>query len=167
MAMILAIDTTTAQDYEEYCIESTNTFTGNAGEIIQTDANGLLDVSFLPSSVINGYDWKESVLVAAQGNINLASPGATIDGETMTVGDRFLAPAQTAGAENGIYVWNGAAVAATRAPDADEDSEVTSGNRVYIESGTNAQNVATLVTNDPITVGTTAQTFVFHKNNSV
>jgi hypothetical protein len=38
-----------------------------------------------------------------------SSPGAiTIDGVTPTSGDRVLVQVnQTAGAENGIYIWNG------------------------------------------------------------
>lgn len=49
-------------------------------------------------------------------NINLSAPGASIDGVAMAAGQSFLATAQTAPAQNGLYVWNGAAVAATRHP---------------------------------------------------
>jgi hypothetical protein len=47
-------------------------------------------------------------------NINTASPGATIDGVTMVAGDRVLLPYQTTGNQNGVWIWNGAAVAMTR-----------------------------------------------------
>ncbi len=139
----------------------------DAGKLIQTDANGLLDPSFLPSSVINGYDWKESVRVASKTNINLAAPGATIDGVTMANGERFLAAGQTAGEENHIYVFNGAAVPATRAPDADSNEEVTSGNRVYISEGTCAEQVATLIINDPIVLDTTSLSYGFQSIESL
>ena len=43
---------------------------------------------------------------------------------TMVAGDRFLAKDQTTASENGIYVWNGAAVAATRAADANTAAEL-------------------------------------------
>ena len=42
----------------------------------------------------------------------------------MVAADRFLAKNQTAPAENGIYIWNGAAVAATRALDANTAAEL-------------------------------------------
>src|SRR5574343_1048193 len=70
------------------------------------------------NSAIEGLSWKDNVRVATQGNINLASPGATIDGVTMVSGDRVLVKAQTTQADNGIYIWNGAAVAMTRSLDA-------------------------------------------------
>jgi len=53
-------------------------------------------------SVVEGLGWKDSARVATQANINLSSPGASIDGVTMLTGDRILVRAQTAGAENGI-----------------------------------------------------------------
>ena len=49
-------------------------------------------------------------------NITLSAPGATLDDLTMSVGQTFLAAGQTSAPQNGLYVWNGAAVAATRHP---------------------------------------------------
>jgi hypothetical protein len=88
-------------------------------------------------SAVEGLNWKDSVRVSTQGNLNLASPGATIDGITMATSDRFLARSQTAGAENGIYIWNGAAVAATRSLDMNVAAEVEQAT-VTVEEGTNA-----------------------------
>lgn len=88
-------------------------------------------------SLVEGLAWKDNVRVAATGNINLAAPGATIDGETMVLNDRFLAPVQTADEENGIYIWNGAAVPATRAPDANTADELESA-VVTVDEGSNA-----------------------------
>lgn len=68
-------------------------------------------------SAIEGLAWKDSCRVATQANLNLASPGATIDGVTMASQDRVLVRAQTAGAENGIYIWNGSSSAMTRSLD--------------------------------------------------
>src|SRR5215218_7068057 len=68
-------------------------------------------------SAVEGLNWKDSVRAATAANINLSSPGSTIDGVSMSSGDRFLAKDQTTASENGIYIWNGAAVAATRAAD--------------------------------------------------
>ena len=87
------------------------------------------------SAQIEGISWKDSVRVASTANINLASPGATIDGITMTAGDRFLAKDQTTVPTNGIYVWNGAATPATRAADASTFAELEAA-RVDVEEGT-------------------------------
>lgn len=102
--------------------------------------------------------WKNPVRVAATANVNLAAPGATIDGVAMAAGDRFLAPAQTTASQNGIYVWNGAAVAATRAADADSGAELVNA-VVEVSEGTNADTMWACTTNAPITVGTTGLTW--------
>jgi hypothetical protein len=88
-------------------------------------------------SAIEGTAWKDSVRVASTANINLASPGASVDGVAMVAGDRFLAKDQTAASENGIYVWNGAAVAATRAADANTAAELEQA-VTTVEEGTSA-----------------------------
>lgn len=111
-------------------------------------------------SVATGLDIKGSVRAASTANINLASPGATIDGVTMAAGNRFLAKNQTTGSQNGLYVWNGAAVAATRTTDADSNAEVTSGLYTFVSEGTaNGGTGWALTTPDPITLGTTALAF--------
>lgn len=78
------------------------------------------------------------VRVALTANVNLAAPGATLDGVTMVSGDRFLATAQTTGTQNGAYVWNGAAAAATRTTDSDATGEVLDGTIVAVAEGTSA-----------------------------
>lgn len=108
---------------------------------------------------IRDLDWKQSVRVATNTNLNLAAPGASIDGVAMSVGDRILVKAQTLGQENGIYEWNGAATPATRSADADSNTEVTAGLVAIIEEGTNADQLWLLTTNNPIIVGTTVLSF--------
>ncbi len=76
------------------------------------------------NSAVEGLSWKDSCRVASQTNLNLASPGATIDGITVSVGDRVLVKAQTVAAENGIYICNGAAVSMTRSLDANAAVEL-------------------------------------------
>lgn len=88
-------------------------------------------------AAIEGIAWKDSARVATSSNINLASPGATLDGITMATSDRFLARGQTTAADNGIYVWNGAATPATRAADASTAAELEQA-VVTIEEGTDA-----------------------------
>lgn len=89
------------------------------------------------NTAIEGIAWKDSARVSTQANLNLASPGATIDGITMAAGDRVLLRSQTAQAENGIYIWNGAAAAMTRAADASTAAELE-GAATTIEEGTSA-----------------------------
>jgi hypothetical protein len=68
--------------------------------------------------------------------------------------------AQTAPAENGIWIWNGAAVAMTRSTDADTSAEVTTGMFTFIEEGSQWASAGfVLTTVMPIVLGTTALTF--------
>ena len=89
------------------------------------------------NAAVEGIAWKDSVRVSTQANLTLASPGATIDGITMVSNDRVLVRAQTAGAENGIYIWNGAAVPMTRSLDASTAAELEQA-VTTVEEGTNA-----------------------------
>lgn len=109
-------------------------------------------------AAIEGLAQKDDVRVRAASNISIASPGATVDGVTMVVNDRVLLAAQTAGAENGIYVWNGAAIPMTRAADASTGPELVSA-LVPVAEGTSAGTVwrQTAVN---ITLGTTSIAFV-------
>lgn len=88
-------------------------------------------------SLVEGLAWKDSCRVATQSNINLSSPGATIDGVTMASSDRVLVRAQTTASQNGIYVWNGSAVAMTRSLDASTFAELEQA-VTTVEEGTSA-----------------------------
>lgn len=88
-------------------------------------------------AVLDGFAPKDNVRVASQVNVNLASPGASIDGIALSAGDRVLIRVQTTATENGIYAWNGAAVAMTRTSDADNFSELESAT-VTVDEGTSA-----------------------------
>ena len=88
-------------------------------------------------SAIEGLAWKDGARVATQGNLNIAAPGASIDGIVMVANDRVLVRAQTTGTENGIYIWNGAAVAMTRALDASTFDELEQA-VITVEEGTSA-----------------------------
>jgi hypothetical protein len=88
-------------------------------------------------SLIEGLSWKDNVVVSTQGNINLASPGATIDGVTMVAGDRVLVRLQTTPSQNGIYTWNASGSAMTRTLDANTFLELTQA-VVIVNSGTSA-----------------------------
>lgn len=108
-----------------------------------------------------GNDFKTSVRAATTVAINLAAPGAAIDGVSMVAGDRFLDKDNATPALRGIYIWNGAAVAAIRAVDADGAGEMTAGMQVVVEEGTaQADSIWLLATDGPIVIGTTALQFV-------
>lgn len=106
---------------------------------------------------INNQDWKASVRAATTGNIALSGT-QTIDGIGVVVDDRVLVKAQTSSAQNGIYVV--AIGAWTRALDANDSFDVTSGMTVPVEAGTTlAGTIWLLTTPNPITPGTTALSF--------
>ncbi len=108
-----------------------------------------------------GLKWKKSVRVIATTAGNLATDfaaGQVVDGVTLILGDRIALAAQAAGAENGIYTVN-ASGAPTRATDADTGAELVAATFVS-EAGTLNHDKAWVVTNDTITLGTTAITIV-------
>lgn len=73
----------------------------------------------------DGAGWQRlSVRTATQAPLDLNAPGATIGGAALNADDRVLVKNQSVAAQNGIYVWSGAAVPLTRATDANEPSEL-------------------------------------------
>ena len=88
-------------------------------------------------SQIEGLAWKDGVRVKTQGNIDLSAPGATIDGISLSSGDRVLVASQSTASQNGIYVWNGDATPATRSLDASTFAELEAA-VVTVEEGTDA-----------------------------
>lgn len=107
------------------------------------------------NAMVEGLNWKDSVRVASTANINLAAPGTTIDAITMATNDRFLAKNQTTASENGIYIWNGSAVAATRSLDMNSAAEVESATTT-VEEGTAGSGTTWRQTAVNVTLGSTA-----------
>jgi hypothetical protein len=112
---------------------------------------------------VQGLDAKASCLAASTANLTLSGT-QTIDGVSVSSGDRVLVKDQTAGEDNGIYV--AAAGAWARANDADgvtrvtNNGEITSGLFTFIEQGTtNGSKGFVLITPDPIDVGVTELVF--------
>jgi hypothetical protein len=114
-------------------LENVNRITNLAPPIAANDGVRKQDLD----SAVAGLKDKASCRVATQGNLNLASPGANIDGIVLVANDRVLVKAQTAPAENGIYVWSGAAVAMTRGLLSDTSEELEQA-ITTVEEGTNA-----------------------------
>ena len=114
-----------------------------------------------------GLDAKESVVAATTAttgtynstggplsNGQLTSVAATIDGVTLAEGDRILIKDHSTAAANGIYVVQATTTTLNRAPDFDEDDEVTAGAYVFVEEGTtNANSGWVLQGPDPLTIG--------------
>jgi hypothetical protein len=108
-------------------------------------------------AAVNGTDWKESVRAATTANITLSGL-QTIDGISVTAGQRVLVKNQTTTTENGLY--NAASGAWSRTTDADQNAEVTAGLTVMVEEGTTqADSQWRLTTDGAITLGTTPLTF--------
>jgi len=107
-------------------------------------------------------DIKYSVRVASTANIVVADAlinASVIDEVTVATGDRVLLKNQTASKENGIYVVV-ASGAAPRSLDANTSPEVTSGMSVFVSEGrVSGRYTYSLITKDPITLGTTPLAF--------
>jgi hypothetical protein len=106
--------------------------------------------------------YTREVKAAASGNVNIANPGTSVfDGVTLSAGQTLLLFGQTTASQNGIYTFNGPSSPLTRTVDADGNTEVQAGLRVYVEAGgtTYGNKFFTLTTGNPITVGTTNLTF--------
>lgn len=100
-------------------------------------SNGDAATKSYVDSLVEGLAWKDSCRVATQSNLNLSSPGATIDGVTMASSDRVLVRSQSTVSENGIYVWNGSTSAMTRSLDASTFAELEQA-VTTVEEGTSA-----------------------------
>ena len=106
-------------------------------------------------SIAAGLIPKAAVLVATTGNSGLSGL-TTIDGVTLSNGDRVLVKDNTDASENGIYIAS--ASTWTRATDFDgnPNGEVSAGNIIPVLSGdTQYSTLWVLVTPNPIVVGTT------------
>ena len=111
-------------------------------------------------------DYKTSVRAATTANIANLAGGApnTLDNVALAANDRILVKDETTASLNGLYVittlGTGANGTWTRATDADQAGELTSGAVVSVEEGTtNADTQWTLTTDGTITIGTTALLF--------
>ncbi|MDB2315348.1 hypothetical protein N9V27_00055 [bacterium] len=104
-------------------------------------------------------DYKDSVLVASTNNVGITSTISSVDGVTLSQGNRILLVGQTTTTENGIYTSQSDGTIA-RAFDADSTAEFSSGMTVYVEQGTsNGKSTWLLITTGEIVLGTTSLQF--------
>lgn len=101
-------------------------------------ANGEPVVFEQLQEAIEGMKWKANARVVSTTNVNLSSPGTTIDGVSLSNGDRVLLLAQTDDEDNGIYIWNGSAVPMTRALDANTFEELEGAVITVVEGTSNS-----------------------------
>ncbi|SFW61395.1 Phage tail-collar fibre protein [Pseudomonas sp. NFACC09-4] len=139
-----------------------NFIVGSAGNItLKIDPSVVLATrEFVDKRIVEELcrlDARQSVRVATTAPIVLSGL-LSIDGVQLVAGDRVLVKNQASSAQNGIY--NAAASTWARAEDADSSVEVTPGLFVPVEDGAvNGDSLWHLVTNAPITLGTTGLTF--------
>lgn len=130
------------------------------GQVEQAENNANTYTDNAIAGLASGQVLKGSVRAVVATNVNIASPGATLDGLTAANGDVFLLAGQTTGSQNGPYVFNGAAAAMTRATNWDTAEEAVVGSYWIVREGTQADKFA-LLTNDTFTLGTTTATFAY------
>jgi hypothetical protein len=113
-------------------------------------------------AAVSGLSWKQAVRVATTTNGTLATAfanGSSIDGVTISTGDRILIKNQTTQTENGIYIVQ-VSGAPVRSSDADTGAELV-GATVFVDQGTaNANTGWTQTTDAPITIGSSNIVFV-------
>lgn len=111
------------------------------------------------NSLVTGLETTPPARAASTANVNIANPGtSTFDAVVLSVADLLLLRAQTAPAENGLYIFNGAGVALTRHPAMDSWAEVP-GKLIIVEQGTTYADTVHLSTADlGGTLGTTGIT---------
>lgn len=103
-------------------------------------------------------DVKDSVRVMSTTNINGSGP-TTIDGVSLSAGDRVLLVGQTSNVSNGIWVVS-ASGSWARSSDANTSAKVTSGMYTWVSEGTTYANQGWILTTpDPIVLDSTGLTF--------
>ena len=100
-----------------------------------TDADHAVNVAYVLSKTNTPVNFTPEAKIAPSTNLTISSPAAVIDGVAMTAGDRVLLRNQTVAAEDGLYDYNGLAVAMTRTTG--EAAATSALNDVtYVSSGT-------------------------------
>ena len=135
--------------------KSGDTMTGDLilSSLIPTNALSATPKAYVDNAIA-GLKFKLDVLVASTANVNIASAPSSLDGVTLTNGDRLLLKNQTNASQNGIYIFNGTGNALTRSLDADAGVELAN-KTIPVNSGTVNADTWFTVTNDTITLGTT------------
>ncbi|MFC1621638.1 beta strand repeat-containing protein [Candidatus Omnitrophota bacterium] len=148
-----AVDLATAEvagtlTTDRYSAYSDLSAEGYLGDNADTD---LTSKSYVDNAIA-GLKWKSSVKAASTAAATLASDfenGDTIDGVSLSTGDRILVKDQASAAENGIYIVT--AGAPTRATDANSEAELIAA-AVFVEQGTTNADTAFVCSSNTIAV---------------
>jgi hypothetical protein len=124
---------------------------GTNGQVLRTNGSGVL--SWTTPATSDALVVRLATSPAFDGNIDLASAPTTIDNITAVSGNLILVHLQTAPAQNGVYVYNGAGNAMTRATSLDSAGEFLLGKEIHVTTGTYARGIFRIVVN-PATLGT-------------
>ena len=117
-------------------------------------------------------DYKQATRVVTVTNVTLAGGAPSlVDGVTLVANDRVLVTGQDTASENGLYLvttlGSGSNGTWTRTSDGNATGEINAGMIVMVTEGVDwADTSWKLVTNDPITIGTTGLTFLQNTGNS-
>lgn len=112
------------------------------------------------NAALEGLAWKDDVVAASTANVSLTAPGTTLDGITLVSGNRVLLTAQTAQAENGIYVWTTPTATLTRSIDAVTGTGLLGAIVSADPGGTINGGTSFRQTSTAITIGTTSIVWV-------
>jgi hypothetical protein len=110
-------------------------------------------------------DYKQATRVVTTTAVTLAGGApSSVDGVSLTTGDRVLVTAQATASQNGLYyvvtVGSGANGTWARTSDGNDNGEIEAGMIVMVTEGViYADTQWKLITDDPIVIGTTALTF--------
>lgn len=126
----------------------------NSDAVTLAQLNAVRD---LATNSAAGIAIKEPVVVAATGNVDMATSPTVIDGVTLTTGMRVLLPNQTDNTQNGIYVKPSTGPL-VRSADAASGSALVPGTQVFVTRGdVNGDSQWVIISDAAITIGTTAQ----------
>jgi hypothetical protein len=110
-------------------------------------------------------DYKQSTRVVTTVSVSLTGGApSSVDGVSLSAGDRVLVTGQTTGSQNGLYyvttLGSGSNGTWARTSDGNENGEIEAGMIVMVTEGViYADTQWKLITDDPIIINTTALTF--------
>jgi hypothetical protein len=120
--------------------------------IINVDTDEIATVAYV-NATAEGLHVHTAVAAATTENITLSPAPASIDGVSISEGDRVLVKDQINKAQNGIYIVNGDGDL-VRASDYDTALEVRSGDFVFVTGGSTQAATGWVQVNDVNTLGT-------------
>lgn len=160
---------TTSVAASTYLSLSGGTLTGNLNGVTPTELGYISGVTSNIQNQINNINAGFAMKIAARAlvdtNINISSAPSTIDSLVPTLGERYVLNGQTTSIQNGVYVFNGIGSAMTRATDCATGTALL-GMTITIQEGTYADQIWMLITNSPITVGSTSLMYAKSSNTT-